>query len=364
MVSWMKLPTGGVALAAVLLVGVFSSPAAGQTWMETFPPDAYGNAGRALPQRRYLSPLAFPNETQRRTSQDYQTLGFRADRRGGFAGFALPGDVLAGNRLATADYLAPGGEVPPATRQAFRRYGGFGKRPGHRLPSDLTTILSRRYALVEAASLNAPVHRAIWATAQRGITLPASTVTPLTPLIVTASSAQPTTLDRYLRYGLAVSVHRSREEGWGWFEEGAYRRAARVFESALVIQPSDLELRLGELFSYVCVAAVRTAIAALDDLNRRTQNPFSSDLDLTERIASVEEARRVRLESQWLAQAEKDDPQAIALHLFILWYLGERQEAILTARAASAMLADTAYADWPAKMQSAQAALAPAGEAP
>ena len=284
--------------------------------------------------------------------------------RGGFAGFSLSSDVLLGRRLATSGYLTPGGAVSPTTRRAFERYGGFGKRFGHDRPSDMTTILSRRYSLVEAASLNAPVHRAIWASAQRGDALPAAARTPMTPLIVTAPSAPPSTLDRYLRQGLAVSVHRFREEAWGWFEEGSYRRAARLFESALTMQPDDLELRLGELFSYVCLDAIRTSIAALHGMSRHKQNPFAFELNLKGRFASDEKAQKVRLESQRWAQDQKDDPQMIALHLLVLWHLGDPREAILAAGSASELFADTVYADFPAKMQAAQAALAPLGEAP
>ena len=323
--------------------------------------DAYGNVRPVFRERRPVG--VFQNEVQRQALQGYQMQGRRANRRGGATGFALPAELFAGSRLRGTRYGRSPSDRSAALRSSFARYGGFGQRRGAHQSADIATVFSRRRALVTATSSNAPVRRALWS---RGLGTSLPPYAGVAPTIATGAEFAPSssvTLDQRLWQNTELRHRASREEGWAWFREGSYRRAARAFESAYTLEPMDVESRIAELFCYLSINSTRTTLVLLRELARRDSNLFLDELDIAGRYGNRADARDVRLRAELYEQSGGGvDPAA--LHAFVLWFLGERNEAI---RAAAVIARDhsvTPYADWHDQMDLAQGKLAEEGEGP
>ncbi len=317
--------------------------------------DAYGNASPAYRYRR--PPGVFQNEVQRQALRGYQARRWPTARRTGFtplsAAHKVSDRVQAGSTANLVSPYLPAGSFRQR-QPAFDRYGGFSRYSTR--PGDLFTAFSRRPALLAATSLNAPVHRAFSRTgAAYGVPSPIARM----PFVQTREDdvgVAAVGLDQRLRAVADLDHVRVRAEAWAQFREGDYRRAARFFEAAVMLQPSDAESRVGELFCHLSVGAFRTALAVLGELIRRDPNPFIHDLDLTPAYGDAAEARRVRAQTQWQANAADQDADPRALHAFVLWYLGEQDEAVPAATALVRDIPHTAYVDWPAQMRSARSA--------
>ncbi len=349
----------GIIVSACLL----SSTAVAQpgtSYNPTSTTDAYGNARPHYLGRRPVG--IFQNEVQRVGMRGYQMWGRRVDRRGGFIPFALPGDAL-GRMQVRSRTVVPGllgpGRSSPGHRRAFDRYGGFGRRVGSGDAADLYTVLGRRQALIAATSLNAPMHRAFLRTGTSpGLPSTIGRV-PFVPAEESDTAVSAVALGQRLRTGADAAHKRVRADAWAWFREAEYRRAARAFETAVMLQPLDAESRIGELFCHLSLGATRTAIAVLGELIRRDRNPLHYDLILTDAYGDASEARRVRVQAQLRASIAGDSADHRALHVLALWYLGEQDEAVVAASSLVRDLPGTAYADWPAKMRAARSAPAP-----
>ncbi len=162
-------------------------------------------------------------------------------------------------------------------------------------------------------------------------------------------------LDQGLREGIARAHSRAQAEGWAWFREGQYRRAARAFESATALEPKNVEDRIGELFCHVSMGATRTALAILGQLNRRHAGLFRHPLTLAGAYGDAAEAQQVRIRLRLQVNAAAGNvPDLEALYALVLWFLGEREEAHLTAANIVRVYPHTAYAEWPSRMRAAQ----------
>ena len=326
--------------------------------------DMYGNARPAADERRLVG--LFQNKIQREALRGYQYAGRRANRRGGLIQFAFRSDRARWSSLrgrAPVPSVSPGA-ISPAMQQAFLRYGGFGRRAGQRQAGDIAMVLGRRTALIQATSLNAPVRRAMWELGSTSGLLTPMVSTPLGQTEVVEPSQDASTLDQALRHGVLRSYLRSRADGWTWFAEGNYRRAARAFETAALLEPADFESRIAEMFCYLSLGAMRTSARLLEQLARRDPNPFLHDIDIANRYGAVERSREVRLRTRLFAQANAGVASAEALHIFTLWHFGERDEAVGAAAGSSRDLTGSVYADWPAKISAAEAAVNTVDEQP
>jgi hypothetical protein len=254
--------------------------------------------------------------------------------------------------------------VSPSMRRAFERHGGFGRRLQERDMADIASVLGRRSALIQATSLNAPVHRSMWQLGTSGTLTASFRSTTITEPEVPGVREGGPTLEQALHQVVVQAYQQSRAEGWAMFTEGKYRRAARSFETVTLLQPADFESRIGELFCHASLGAMRTSATLLALLTYRDPNPFLHDLGISERYGTAEDARQVQLRAQLFAQANSGIASAEALHAFVLWYLGAREEAILTATGLSRDFPGTPYADWPARMRAAESALNAEGEQP
>jgi thioredoxin-like negative regulator of GroEL len=158
-------------------------------------------------------------------------------------------------------------------------------------------------------------------------------------------------LDRSLHQAAEQAFFKARAEAWQWFHDGRYRQAARAFETARSLEPSDAESRLGEIVCYFALGGSRSAMVALRQMPRAIQTPFAVDLKLAERFGRREEWRRVRVETQLLAEASSD-PDVAALRSLLLWHFGERQEAAAIAAAIAKDHPASPFADWAVQMRS------------
>ncbi len=180
------------------------------------------------------------------------------------------------------------------------------------------------------------------------------TRTPFLQTEVVEEAATAPTLDDLLDRGDAAAQRRMREEAWTLFREGKYRAATRAFESAITIEQTDFESRIGEVFSYLNIGATRTAIALLGELVRRDANLFTHDLRMTQRYGNVADANRLRIDGRRLADAADHNVDANALYILVLWYLDEREGALRAAESLSERAPTKAYASWPEKMRAAR----------
>ena len=178
--------------------------------------------------------------------------------------------------------------------------------------------------------------------------------TPFINADVEDGEAEAPTLDDLLDRGDAAAQQRAKGEAWALFREGRYRQAPRAFESAITLEPLDFESRIGEVFCYLSVGATRTALALLGELVRRDINPFQHDLRMAERYGNVADVNQLRIQGRRWADAADQTAEANALYIFVLWYLGEREDALRAAESLAKRAPAKAYASWPEKMRAAQ----------
>lgn len=316
------------------------------------PVDAYGNVQPTLRDWRSLGGL-YQNTTQRDILQNYRTFGRGPDDRRGYMPFTLPSDAWAvALRAASGTSAEPSvrSALSPAKQRAFERYGGFGRRRQNDKPS---AVLTRRYGLIAGSSLNAPVYRAI--SKGSGLVDVRSSLqrTPFFDAKDAEVEAETPTLADLLDRGDAAAQKRAVGEAWALFREGKYRPATRAFESAITLEPLDFESRIGEVFGYLSVGSTRTALVLLGELVRRDINPFQHDLDIADRYGNVADVNQLRILGRRWADAADQTAEANSMYIFVLWYLGEREDALRAAESLAKRAPAKAYASWPEKMRAA-----------
>ncbi len=325
--------------------------------------DRYGNAQFWFPSRR--SAGIFQNPVQARALRGYQDIGRRPDQRRDF--FAHSDFFLGGlyRRRGTDQsvYLSFADPFRVSPEAAFNRYGGFGNRytPGG---DDLARVFERRFGLVQATANAAPVRRALMRYSNSAA-LPdqfrstpfVATADPMdAPAAAESDLPEGPTLEVALRESTARIHERTRVRAWAAFREGDYPRALRGFEAALTLAPHDRESAVGEVFCYVALGRMRSAVAWLAEQTRRQADLFTLDAQFASRFASPADARQVRLQCQLYAQGSGDNLAPQALYALILWHLGERSEAVLVAEAMARNHPGTLLAHWPQAMATARAA--------
>lgn len=349
-------------MAAAMTTVTLGAPAAnGQSiYQPANAADAYGNRGPLDLSRRELG--VYQNDYQQRVLTGYLNAGRRINRRGGAVPFSLPSDAIR-QRTNSAGGLALFRSAPPrATRPSARAlslYGGFGDRSSLARPGTAATALRRRAALIAATALNAPIRRAGRTSGMRlGF---GSRLTPFSerglPSFPTPAEDEPEAavdLTEHLRdFGQAVG-DRARAEAWRLFRDGDYRQAARAFARTASLQPFDAEPRVGELFCYAAVGALRTSMAVMEQWQRRDENLFLHRIDMKEAFADPRIPFDLRVELRLVASGEDVDADLKALYVVVLWYLSDFDEAIRVARELAGAAPTAPYADWPAKMERAR----------
>jgi len=320
--------------------------------------DAYGNARSSYRERRDVG--SFANEIQREATRGYQSLGRRLNRRGGYADFALGGDLFNVRPASPLRYPYPGADVPAVIRRTYAQYGGFERREVGAPGGDIETAIMRRRTLLDATSLIAPVHRARVSHGV-GMAMPATVRGELpAPAVTPEPGPALSSLDERLRSGINRSYLQKRSEGWSLFRKGSeevsqYRRAARAFEAAVILEPEDYEARIGRLLSHLSLQDYHTAVVLLAELTRHDPDPFSHDLNVAELYGDPVHARQVRMNCESLVQATGHDPSVTALHAFILWYVGDKDRAIAAAEDLAREHPIATFVNWPAQMRASRA---------
>lgn len=349
-------------LACLCAVCLLPAPASGQAQISYSPAaqvDQYGNA-RPVYQRM---PLAIPTQrpVARQAFRTYRWDAPSVNQRGAMGTLTLPTGLFARSIRQpppTTGYRGPT-ERPRLTqwrRSALARFGGFEPRAGRSTALSFGSLMERRYALVAATGLNAPVYRAMLKpTAGLGVMLERTSPGgfDLAPKVGRSGL----TFQQRLHWGVALAHERTRSEAWQWFREGEFRRAARGFESAVRLEPADVESRIGELFCHLSLGAVNTALAVQRSLSSRNVNPFVAELNLSDRYSEPDRARELGVESRLLEQGADRNADLLALHVLVLWYIGEQDEALATTASSSRDFADTGYTNWLEMMRAARGVL-------
>ena len=341
------------------------------------PMDAYGNVQAFRPERRALD--IYQNEYQRQALTSYLNVNRQFGQRGSGLPFALPGDLLSAtvNSYTGAMFLQNSARRIPSMagvseqerRQAFTRYGGFRDRRNYDRKGDPSGLFARRRQLIMATGLNAPIERAmgrsgglpgLWYSVSR---------TPFLELDAAASQAEinedtdtKVTLDERLSTRADVLHAQSRSEAWSYFQDGDFRRAMRLFETAAMMEPEDYESRIGEFFCHVAIGSVRTAFVLLIELDRRDPNLYAHPLNVLDRFGNVIAAQRVRLSAQDVAESADQPAEANALHIFVLWYMDRRDDALRAARSLAVKAPGRIWGAWPEKMRAAPPIMPPGSQ--
>lgn len=282
--------------------------------------------------------------------------------------FALPGEMLGLSTLRTfSEAVSPSvaAEVTRDRQRAMSQYGGFGNRgEPYGLEDDVTSAFARRQRLIEATTTNAPIYRSMMRnnafSGLRSSEFPSAKSAPgmSAPARPDETAEYAASLHEILRTSVRRDHSKARADAWDIFEGGDYRRAARSFEAALVLEANDPELRLGEIFSYLAGDAPATAAVLVQQFDRRVSNIFAHDARIRQRYEAAGllegHLRKARLAVE---SVEGDrNPNILAMHIFVLWHLGEHETAIRTALALAREPDGSAYASWPLKMRAVQSA--------
>ncbi len=322
--------------------------------------DSYGNARPARTNRRAVG--GYANDIQRKALGGYQNIGRRLDRRGGFANIVQSGGVAGGRGLfQTGQFssgpmgrfsLAPSGIT--ASRFAFNRYGGFSRRSAID-PEKVGDLLARRQELIAATTVNAPVHRAL---GQRGAFDPGLMsigTTPFVPSDVPIGGDDAVPIADLLLESADAQTQRLVLQGWSWFAEKRYGQAYRSFESTLIVNPENVQARVGRVFSRLSAGAMRSAMTEIAFLPRHSGNPFAQPFVLAEKYHSRDEASQILFQTRLFAEQNMSVVVPQALYVYVQWYLGDKKEASRLAVLLSKRNPSSPYANWPALMQASLA---------
>jgi len=347
-----------VGLLGLSVSALFAAPVAVRAQSPDSPTsvfDAYGNARGFNLDRRSVG--NFQNDVQQQALRGFQDQGRRERQRGGINPFILPGDVQLFRpppATKSLNELFPGALTAATARKSYALYGGFEPRsqPSEQGGEAMTALLRRRM-LIEATTVNAPIHRSLSRNASVYALRLAIEQTPFDANQTVDDRKPPRTIEEGLRHGVEEAYERTRTDAWGWFREGEYRRAARAFETAAMLNRADGAAVIGEIVSHWSLSpeTPRTAAVVLGQLMRRGGNPFAYDVNLADAYPDRRTAQTMSIQARLQAAPEEVSVHLAALDALVLWYLGERNEALLVAEKIARRTDGSDYADWLAKMR-------------
>jgi len=85
-------------------------------------------------------------------------------------------------------------------------------------------------------------------------------------------------------------------------------------------------------------------------LARQPGNPFIQ-FALAEKYQSSEAASHILFQTRLFTERNASQAESEALHVYVQWYLGEKEEAARLAAALAKRYPQSPYANWPALMQ-------------
>jgi len=317
--------------------------------------DAYGNATAVSPLRREFD--VYQSDAQSRALR-LQNEGLRDQRRGGLIPFSLPGDRFRRTRdpirrEPLVPFVQDGQRRQSERVRAVRTYGGFGDRSEAEYQSDVQRAFARRSDLVTATASTAPVFRANLRHASVAGTLATIDATPFDERGTELAPEPSVDLREALTSEVGEMYSRTMRDAWGWFKDAEYRRAIRSFEAADVLASGDSTTRIGRIFSLISVGSYNAALTAVRALDRHDQNLFLNSIDVADILNDRQRVTALRLRTRMPSDAPRENPEVAGLHAFVLWYLGERQDALSVASAIAEESPNAVYAAWAEKMRAA-----------
>lgn len=172
-----------------------------------------------------------------------------------------------------------------------------------------------------------------------------------------------TTLAERLADGMKPLGQKKLVEAWGWFRDGAYRRALRCFEMARVIHPGQSSSMIGEVYCHMSLGSYQTAAIITNHIAQRSINPFIYRLDVTKQYTNREDMQQASTLAQRLTLEPEAGADIRALNALVTWYLGDRDSAIALARSLAIDHPTSVYAGWHELMRSARRAFTKAEQA-
>lgn len=342
------------------VVCALSMPAAAQMARPTTPTstfDKYNNARPHYRERRQLH--FFGNDTQREILRGIQSDNRRANRRGGLLPFSLTGRGTAG--AARASSLL---SLRPRANDTFSlgragAFSRFGNRRRTTAPmGTAAAAMERRRSLLVGSSRNAPIFRAL--ERRRGGGFSAQTALERTPFVPADSEAiesnEPEThLRDFFATKTKLAQSRLDSDAWEHFRDGKYIDAARSFGTATRMDPSRNASRVGELLCHFIVRANQTGLAVFKELVRHDTELFRHELQGgVQSVASLfqdpRQIGRLRSNARLRIGPSESSKDVRAMHMLVLWYLGERSEAKRGAVSLAREFPESVYANWPSKM--------------
>jgi hypothetical protein len=210
--------------------------------------------------------------------------------------------------------------------------------------------LYRRFGLIRATAYTTPVHRALLRSQKNSAILPIWEEPPAQDSAAVEERAADT-LEQRLALSNADLPRRARDEAWERFALGDFRLSAKAFSSAAALDRNDLEAHVGAMVCHVALGTLRGAAALLDGCPVRDRRLFELDLDLRERFGKDDLMKDLRTRCKYHAQTEGGDDRTAALHLLLLWYLGERDEAVFIASTIPKRYPGSRYSQWAEQMR-------------
>lgn len=322
----------------------------------------YNNVRPHYAERRTVG--SYQNETQRAALRGFQMQNRRANRRGGLSPFSLLPDRLSAVRTGTGSTsaLLSGRNVfSPARAGAFSRFRRSAHDAAMQPSGTAEAAVARRRLLLSGSSRNEPIYRALQRLRGRGAgTRRTIATTPFVP--VNRETPRPSgpeiSLHDFLRAKADLDRSRLRSKAWEHFRTGEYLRASRVFDTATTLDASDHTSRTGEMFCHAILRANYTALAVFRELVRRDEDLFGHALggtdssDAASLFGDPEHALALQTDARVRSGPSQTNPDARAMYLLVLWYLGETSEAQRGAVALAREVPQSPYAGWAAEMQS------------
>lgn len=243
--------------------------------------------------------------------------------------------------------------MSPYNPQVYSTYGGFGDRRRSPIPGDVMQAMARRQMLIGASTGNAPIYRANLTRASVAGVRSAVDQTPFAPGASSTAPEMGETLSETLERSLSTTRDALREEAWDAFAEGDYRRAVRALETVVRFEPDNYEARFGELFAHAALGSERTVAVLSRGMARTDPNIFAHEFDPASRFGDRKDLTNIRVLARTRAEASEADADLTASAALLLWYLGDREEALSAAVRVARLPDGETYREWPARMRAA-----------
>lgn len=146
----------------------------------------------------------------------------------------------------------------------------------------------------------------------------------------TEETAGPPILQSTVQAERLASTHRnSLQQGWDWLREENLDKAKAAFTSAEASDRRDPAPRTGQTVIHLLLGNRATAGRMLHKALRYDGvEAFTVDVDLTDALGEGERWRELELVTDSRLIGAPDNPEEIAIRAYVLWYGGERQEAM------------------------------------